>query len=179
MLAAVMRPDSATLLKPYVTDLETITKDPRSPLKNTVLYILGSTRPVMITDAASFLTEHLEDKANSPQETLTIALSLLEHSDSYSAMFSKVLTFVERQPDLTVKTGVLTQVGLWRKRDTVSLSFIGNALNNAATRRAAIDAVSRLDRNVRAQYVAQLNRIANDPESSSEIRSAAEAAMAL
>lgn len=78
-----------------------------------------------------------------------------------------------------VKRGVLTELGIQRKRDLSSLDFIAAALNDAATRGAAIGAVGRLDRDVRMRFFKQLGQIADDPKESPELRSAAEAVLAL
>lgn len=89
MLAAVMRPDSAQKLTPFMAALEAIANAPQSPLKNTALYILGSTRPTITRNAASFLFDHLSDNDNTPEQTLTIAVSLLEDRDAQPGHFEE------------------------------------------------------------------------------------------
>src|SRR6185312_879642 len=101
----------------------------------------------------------------------------LEDHNAQPDTLKKVLIFVQSNSNPILIRGVLAELGLQRKRDENSLDFIAAAFDNTATRRAAIGAVGRLDRDVRMRFLNQLKQIANDSDESPEIRSAAEAVL--
>jgi HEAT repeat protein len=178
LMAIGLRPDSAGLLEPYVEDLEVIAGDSTNAFRQGALYILGSTKPNVSAKVAEFLAMHLGDKSNSQGEKLMIAASLLR-SSSDPAIIQKTLKFVDAQSDTSVKAGVLMQLGALKTRNTEAVAFIGRSLESADLylREAAVDCVGKLDVGVRANFINQLKRIAEDPKESSETRSRAESVM--
>ena len=90
-------------------------------------------------------------------------------------MVHKVLSVVEKRSDVALTNAALKDLGLVKTRSTEALNFIGKGLDsgNAFTRESAVDAVSRLDRNVRTRFAAQLGRIAADSSEPQHVRSQA------
>jgi hypothetical protein len=176
-----LRPDSSKLLEPYVDDLGALANGPKGAqsLRHGALLLLGTTHPSIIPKAVPYLLGNLEDEANSGEETLTIAASLLEAFPANREIIEKVVGFVQSRSDTGLTTGVLRQVGLMKSRDPRALSLIGSNLDSAnrGIRYAAVDAVSRLDRDVRGQFARQVARIATDDKESAELRSMADAAL--
>jgi len=176
-----LRPDSSKLLEPYVDDLGALTNGPKGAqsLRHGALLLLGTTHPNIIPKAVPYLLGNLEDEANSSEETLTIAASLLEAFAANQEIIDKVVDFVKNRSDTGLTTGVLRQLGLMKSRDPHALSLIRSNLDSAnpGIRYAAVDAVSRLDRDVRGQFARQVGRIATDDKESQELRSMADAAL--
>lgn len=180
-LSATMRPDSARLLLPYVDDLGTLLDGPenKASLRHAALYVLGSTKPNILPKAIALLNAHLEDGKNSTPETLTIAASLLAASPADAATQRKIFAVVARNADLGLRSGVVRQLGLSKVRTAEALSFLDSNLNHPDIniRESAVDAVSRLDADVRSRFAPRLAAMASDPNQSEHARSLARMAL--
>jgi hypothetical protein len=181
LLAVGTRPDSAKLLEPYIDDLGVLLSGPEGAisLRHGALYVLGSTKPNILPKALAYLNAHLQESRNSNEETLTIAASLLEASPNDAATVHKTLTVVGLRADPGLTSGVIRQLGLIKSRNREALAFLGASLNHADThvRESAVDAVSRLDHDIRSQFAVPLARIASDPNESDYARARARAAL--
>jgi hypothetical protein len=180
LIAVSTRPDSAKLLEAYIDDLGALLAGPEGAisLRHGALYVLGSMKPSLPPKAMAYLNAHLEDSRNSNEEELTIAASLVEAAPSDPATIHKTLLVVSSRSDAGLTSGVLRQLGTSRSRVPEALNFIGTSLDSANqhVRAAAVDAASRLDRDVRGQFAAQLSRIASDPSEPHDVRVQASAA---
>jgi len=178
-MAVSFRPDSSQTLEPIIGDIERIASNPTSPLKGGALAILGNTYPHPSQRAVSYLEAHLQDKDNSTQQLTTIAVSLMRASGPGSALWRKVLTFVENQPDPGVKAAVLMELGNEKAGDASSEEFIKASLSSKDLfiQGAAIETVGQLDASARVNFVDQLKQIMNDPNESPENRKQAKAAL--
>src|SRR5262249_31281420 len=148
-------------------------------LRHGALYILGSGKPNVSPKALRYLNAHLEDTRNSNEETLTIAASLLDASPSDTATLRKTLCVVARRRDPRLASVVIKTLGLLNSRQPDALNFLGASLggSDAFVRESAVEAVSRLDRDVRSQFFPQLARIAGDPHESEHARAQAREAL--
>lgn len=180
-MAVGMRPDSAKLLDSYIDDLGALLSGPEGAisLRHGALYILGSTKPHLVPKAADYLNKHLEDNRNSNEEALTIAASLLDASPSDPATVHKVLGVAVSRADTGLTTGIIRTLGLRKTRNAEALNFLSANLSHADShvRESAVDAVSRLDRDLHFQFANQLARIASDPRESEHVRSLAVASL--
>lgn len=181
LLAVGTRSDSAKLLEPYIDDLGALLSGPEGAisLRHGALYVLGSTKPNILPKALAHLNAHLEDDRNSNEETLTIAASLLEASPNDTATVHKTLSVVGRRADPGLTSGVIRQLGLSKSRNREALAFLGASLSHADAhvRESAVDAASRLDQDVRAEFAVPLARIASDPNESEHARTQARTAL--
>ncbi len=180
-LAVALRLDSSKLLEPYIEDLDTVASDPASPFRTGALAILALTtsKPRVSPKAVATLAAHLDDSSFSSDEVATVIGSLLETSPSDPATVHRVLGVVEKRSDVALTDSVLRTLGLLRIQNAEAISFIGQGLNsgNPYTREAAVDAVSRLDRNIRTRFAAHLGRIAADHTERQHVRSQAAEAL--
>jgi len=181
LIAVVTRGDSAKLLEPYIDDLGALLSGPEGAisLRHGALYVLGSMKPTVPPKAIAHLSAHLEESRNSDEETLTIAASLLESAPTDAATVHKTLLVVSQRSDPGLTGGVLRQLGLNKTRVPEALNFIGVNLNHADPdiRASAVDAVSRLDHDIRKQFAPQLVRIVSDPSEAEHVRSQAKSAL--
>ncbi len=181
LIAVVTRADSAKLLEPYIDDLGALLSGPEGAisLRHGALYVLGSMKPTLPPKAVAHLNAYLEESRNSDEETLTIAASLLESAPADAATVHKTLLVVSRRSDPGLTGGVLRQLGLNKTRVPEALNFIATNLNHADpnVRASAVDAVSRLDHDIRKQFAAQLSRISSDPSEPEHMRSQARLAL--
>ncbi len=177
--SVMLRPDSSKLLEPYLDDLGSIANDLASSFRRGVFFILGNARPRPSQKAVSILAAHLEDKANSALDELTIAASLLKASPKDLETFHGVLSVVETKSDAVITDGIIRTLGLMKTRNQEALSFIARNLDsgNPCIRAAAVDATSRLDRDLRLTLAPQLRRIAADGNEPEHVRSQAEDAL--
>ncbi|MGZ4830431.1 MAG: HEAT repeat domain-containing protein, partial [Candidatus Angelobacter sp.] len=129
--------------------------------------------------ALAHLNAHLEDDRNSNEETLTIAASLLEASPNDTATVHKTLSVVGRRADPGLTSGVIRQLGLSKSRNREALAFLGASLSHADAhvRESSVDAISRLDQDIRAEFAVPLARIASDPNESEYARTQARTAL--
>ena len=117
---------------------------------------------------------------NGATETLTITASLLGAAKGSplhpvpadASIVHKVLAFVSAHPDADLTSNVLHQIGLYRIEIPEAINFISANLNqdDHSLRAAAVEAVSRMDKDTRAQLHGQLSQIASDPEVAQEVR---------
>jgi hypothetical protein len=181
MMAVSTRADSTKLMDAYIDDLGALLSGPEGAisLRHGALYILGSTKPRPDTKAINYLSAHLEDSRNSNEEALTIAASLLESSPTDAATVHKTLAVVARRGDPGLTTGVMKTLGLLKTRNPEALSLLGTGLNGGDrfVRESAVEAVSRLETDVRGRFAPQLARIAADPNETENARALARAAL--
>jgi len=180
MMAASTRADSTKLLDAYIDDLGALLSGPEGAisLRHGALYILGSTKPRPASKAINYLSSHLEDSRNSNEEALTIAAGLLESSPT-DATVHKTLAVVARRGDPGLTSGVIRTLGLSKTRNPEALSLLGTGLNGGDrfVRESAVEAVSRLETDVRARFAPQLARIAADPNETENARALARAGL--
>src|SRR6266853_467961 len=95
-----------------------------------------------------------------------IASALIGGSPVDQAMIHKVIIFTEKRSEDRLTQEVIRVLGLIRTHNAEGLDFIGKGIGstNRFVRESALNAASRMDRDVRAKFAAQLGRIANDPE---------------
>jgi HEAT repeats len=174
-----LRPDSAKLLDPYVEDLMVLITDPMSPFKVGAASVFLYMKPKMSPRATAALSTHLEDGSNTAEQKTIIAGCLLNASPLDAAILHRVLTVVRELSDDKVMVECLRELGLLRTRNPEALSFIGKGLDspNPHIRQSAVDAVSRLERDLRVGFAAQLGRIAADNNEPKEVRSQAAQAL--
>jgi hypothetical protein len=180
-LAVTTRADSAKLLDSYIDDMGSLLDGPEGArsLRHGALYVLGGTQPKISARAAAYLNTHLDEARNSNEETRTIAVALLQASPSDTATLRKVLSTVNRRADTGLSNGVIRQLGLMKTRQPEALAFLESNLNHPDThvRESAVDAVLRLDPDMRSRFANPLARIAADPDESEQTRSLAKFAL--
>lgn len=177
MIAAVQTPASAALFDPYLSDFNAVLSDATNPLRQSVIAILEITRPSMSAKAIQLFLAHLQDKANTALQTGAIAAALLRAAPSNEATAHQVFSLAASRSEHDVKYPILQEIGLSKIQLPEALDFVGKELDNPTARIGAIVAASRLDRDVRARFAAQLSHIAQDPDVPQDIRGAASAAI--
>jgi len=147
-------------------------------LSGEALHILVAMNPSILPEVVTYLSSRLEEPLP-PMDAGTIARALLRSARSNGAMIQKVLTFVQNQPDVSVTTDALQELGQIRTRDTQALSFIEASLDSPSNyvRKSAVDSVGRLELSIRANFLTKVTRLATDPKQPEEIRSLANAVL--
>ena len=180
-IAVSLRTDSQKLLEPFIDDLGAILSGPAGAIseRHGALLILGNTKPHLSPRAVAHLNAQLEDSRNSDEETLTIAASLIENAPSDTATIHRTLLVAGQKSSPGLTGGVLRQLGLSKSRAPEALTFIHSNLQHSDedVRASAVDAVSRLDRDIRPQFSAELARISANPQESEHMRTQASQAL--
>jgi hypothetical protein len=178
-LSAMIRFDSAKILEPYIDELEKLSDGGDAQARGYILLVLGGLIPNPPDKAVAYLEANLENSRNSRQETLSITASLLKSSPTDTSTVHRVLAFVSAHPEADVTGDVLHQVGLYRVQLPEAISFISTNLNqdDHRLRAAAVEAVSRMDKDARAQLHGQLSQIASDPGVAQDVRQQATRAL--
>ncbi|ADV83956.1 hypothetical protein AciPR4_3200 [Terriglobus saanensis SP1PR4] len=179
LISVMLRFDSAGLLGPYIDDLGKLAEEKDNSRRQLVLLILGSLKPKLPEKAIEYLKANLESTRNSNQETLVIAASLLQAARTDAPTVHRVLLVVSSRSDADLTSSVIRQLGLSRIRLPEAVNFISSNLNqeDEFLRASAVDAASRLDKDTRAQFSSQLNRIASDPKETQYVRQQAAEAL--
>jgi hypothetical protein len=172
---AALKLNSSAIMEPYLDDFDAILSGAAGPYRQGIINILGITNPALSAKATQMLSRHLEDKANSLEEVQGIASALISGSRADPAMIHRVINFAEKRGDDKLTMEVLRVLGLIRTRNGDALDFIGKGLasTNRFVRESALNATSRMDRDVRVKFAAQLGRIASDMNERPEIRARA------
>jgi hypothetical protein len=177
-LAAVLRPDGAKMLEPYIADFATLLtgEHGNNSQRRGVFYLLGSMKPKLPPKATALLKSNLSDKNNSSGETLTIAASLIEAAPSDTATVHEVLSTVSMRDDPILTDGALRQLGLSKCKVPEALDLMASSLQRRELVASAVDAVSRLDADDRRYFRQQLEQVASDPDVPAHVRNQAKAA---
>jgi HEAT repeat protein len=151
------RPDSSTLLAPFVDVLSPLLNESEVGLRSAGIYVLGRSRS---PQALSYLAAHLNDD-NSAEVATLIAAPLLESRDSDN--IHKVLTVVQKRPEWGLKGGVIQMLGFYRITVAESLSLLRSGLNDANSdiRIASLNAVANMPKDTRSLFTAELQRLGN------------------
>jgi hypothetical protein len=172
-LGVSIRPtaDSAELLSPYIPDLEQIVTTKGDPLKRMALTVMTFFHPRIPEELLKFLSSHLQDPDNEPEDAGLEAVALLESRDP--ALIHQLIGFVQDGKHPFVSGKVLQQLGLMQTTNPGGLSFIESSLDNPdpSIRWYAVGAVSGLPQPERTRFLSRLNRMAADPKETDEIRS--------
>jgi hypothetical protein len=179
LFSVMMRFDSAQLLGPYIDDLGKLVDEVDPARRQFVLSILGGLNPKLPDKAFEYLMANLQNSRNSIGETVTIAVCLLRAAPTDPATVHKVLVFASARSDADLTNGVLSQLGLSKIRLTEAVDFISANLNqeDKRLRASAVVAASRLDKETRTHFSAQLSRIASDPAEDQYVRGQAASAL--
>jgi hypothetical protein len=178
LAAVAMTPASSAVLDAYLDDFNAILSDSTNPnRRQSIIAILEITRPTMSSKAIQLFLAHLQDKANTAEQTGAIAEALLHAAPTNQGIVHQVLSLAEKRSEYDVRYPVVKEIGLLRIQVPEALDFVGKELDNPTGRSGAIVAASRLDRGARARFAAQLSRIAQDPDEKPDIRRAAGAAI--
>lgn len=171
LMGIALRPDSTSLIEPYVEELEQVAGNPKDSLKEGALYVLANTQPNISPSARAFLIAHLTDTATSVQRRFLIGTALLR-SPGGQATVDKVVEFAEHEPDIGVKAGIVMQLGAVQTPDIHVLTFIGASLDSADPYllRAAVETTRKLAYGVRVQFVDKLAAIAENTQNTPDIR---------
>ena len=164
-----LRLDGSTFLGPYVDDFAALIDESDVGLKNGAIHLLGRSNS---PKALATLAARLNDQRNSSQQAYMMAAPLVESRDAINV--KKALDLVQRRSDLQLKTDIVQLLGLYRVSSEEALRMIGSGLSDQAadSRRASLDAIGRMPREVRNRFTREIQRLATLDEVP-EIRSIA------
>jgi hypothetical protein len=170
--------DSANVLEPYIDDLGKLADEKDNPLRQGILFILGSLLPKIPDKAIAYLEANLERGSTQEASAITASLlkasrgSLLHPVPADPSIVHKVIAFTTARADEDLTSNVLHELGLYRIQIPEAINFISANLNesNPRLRAAAVEGASRLDKDARAQLRGQLSQIASDPKEVKEVR---------
>jgi hypothetical protein len=175
VMAATFTPASSARLEPYLDNFAAILSDSTNPNRQGLIATLALARPSMSPKAIQLFLGHLEDKTNTAEQTGMLAVGLLHSAPSNQAIIHRVLSLAGTRSEYDVKYPLLQEIGLSKIQLPEALDFIAKELDDPAVRSGAMVAASRLDRDVRARFAAQLSLIAQDPDETPDIRAQARA----
>lgn len=175
-----MRPDSSSLLEPYIDYLGTLLKQTDAPVRAYVLIILGGTLPSPSPKTLSYLAAHVRDKNTAIADISVAAAGLLNPNHPLDpSILKSILDVVHERSDPGLTNAILQQMGLYQISHAEALKFVKASLNdvNPNIRRTAVEASGRMRRDVKWNFTSELLRIASSSEETAETRSLAERAL--
>ncbi len=168
-----VRMDGSQLLAPYIDEVARLLNDDREAFRSTAIFILGSSNPKPLPKGLAYLSAHLGDRIDTPEQFNLIAGYLLVATPD-AATIHRVLAAARQRPDIELIRGhLIGLLSIAHARSDEGLAFIreGFANMNSGIRMAAIDAVSELPRDViRSGFATELERIVANPEEAPELR---------
>jgi hypothetical protein len=172
LLVVSIRPamDGAELLTPCIPDLEAIMAGKEHARKRVAMGVIAYMRPRIPDELLKFLSNQLENKENSEEETGHEAAALVESRNP--TFVKRAISFVEDGNRPVVMGMVVQCLGLSQNSSPESLSVIGSGLDSkdSGVRWYAVDAASRLPQTIRSRFLARLNQIALDPNEGKQLR---------
>ncbi|MDQ6676917.1 MAG: HEAT repeat domain-containing protein, partial [Acidobacteriota bacterium] len=174
MFTVAMRSDSSELLDPYLHDIPPLFRSADPAMKRAAFGLFAYLNPKPSPKAVSLLAPHLEDKTNTPENTETIAATLLRSSPD-SGMIHFVLAAMSNKGDARLKRLVIEALGANQIQAEESLKVIHEGLTDASMniRRTSVEAVSRMPKNVQDGFSADLHKLVGNPDENAETRSLA------
>jgi len=123
---------------------------------------------------------HLQDPNNTSAEIDWFAEAPILDRPNDPALIHLVLDLTRKRSDDKLTSEIVRILGLARTRNTEALNFIAACLSRQRpkTHYAAVDAVSRLDRDLQAQFAADLSLIVANPDEDEPVRAMAQKALA-
>ena len=179
-MQVAMRMDSAVLLEPRIDDLAEYTNNPANKdLHNAALFSIVYLNPRIPEKGISVLVPMLISKLVPDEERAFIGAALLTATPSDADMLHKVLTALKGSREPKAIINLIRSLGILKTRHAEALALIGESLEHkdAAIRMEAVDAVERLDRDLRVKFEAKIIQISIDESESAENRSRAKAAL--
>ena len=175
----IFRPDSSSLIKPHVEDIAPSLDAKDLAVKRTAIVILGASKPNVLPHALDLVSAHLEDFDNTRLEAGLIVAAVINARASDQDGLQTVLKFVSSHPGFKLKVDTLRLLGLNNVTVEAGLSYIREAINDpdVDVRKAALQAVIRLPRQVRQTFSQQVRVLLARPNEPSEVRSLAEKAL--
>jgi HEAT repeat protein len=172
MLVATLRSDSEQAFEPNIEQIGNLLSDSEVPVRKAAIFILGNTKPHMLPAAALALKSHLRDKSNSVAETLSMTAALLKATPAGTSTVHTVLGLVGSGANPALKDGIIRQLGLFQVESEEALSTVKAGLDDSDSdvRKASLDAISRMNANLRVRFTSQLTRIAGDSQEKEDVR---------
>jgi hypothetical protein len=177
LFAISVRPDSAQLMSPYDALLIPYFESSDQRLKTFALMTLGKEYPHPSAGALAAFQIHLADGGNTRQQLIVIAGTLLSALPANDDVVRLVLKTLTLHPDYGAESEILQEFGLAHVRSEPALAFIHTAFKNPALRPAAIQAVGNMPRDVRNQFVTDLQSAVADKDLDASWQSAAAAVL--
>ncbi len=175
-----MRMDSAVLLESRIDDLFEYYSNPTNKdTRMLALFSIVYLKPRIPEKGIKVLVPLLTSKLLSDEERAFIGGSLLMGTPPDASMDRKVLAALKGSREPRAITSLLLGLSESKSRSAETLAFIGESLENKneQIRMAAVNAVERLDRDLRVKFEPKLRQISLDETESSENRSRAKAAL--
>ena len=163
------------MLGSNISLLEKIASDSSSSLQNEALEVLTTMRPSVPKEVVGYLQSRLKETHMSPAIAAPIVVALLE-SVAEKNSIDEVLAFADSQTDVSVQIAAVKKLGqLHGPLLDSELAFIQKHLESANpyARRASVETVGRLPGAIRSRFLAQVTRIATDPNETEETRTLA------
>jgi len=175
-----LRLDSAVLLEPYIDDLGRLLRSPYAALRKPAMFLLAQGLPAPSPRAVKYLRDHMHAASSDAEEVRGIAGTLLYRRPVDPATLHEVLALVHTRDDPSTTAGVVNNLGSFRITAEEALNFIKDGLKNpdSGVRREAVRAISMLDRDVRATFTEELQRVAGDSAEAPDIRKLAQGVLA-
>lgn len=166
------RPDSASLLEPYVDDIVPFLTDADLAFRREAIVILGQQNPGPSPKAKAALLAHLGDRDNTTRETGMIAGALLVSSPSDRAVVRSVVNLARQRADQNLSTDLIRAMGLTGVTTDEALGFIRYHFSDPApdTRLTCVEAIGRMPKNVREGFAPELTRLVANPDETQETR---------
>jgi len=188
LLPLTLRPDSAQLLEPYISELSAFLSVPEEGARIAVVYALGAALPVPPPRAIDYLLLHLAFRSLTAEELRMTAAAILGATVASGDTASEppntrnvhlVLNAIDQHPQFRLKGALIEMLGTYRISNEEADRYIRGGLvdGNSSIRRTAVDAIGRMPSERRATFVTDLQRIADDPKEDSEVRSRAAAVL--
>lgn len=171
-----LRPDSTSLLEPYIDDLGPLLSDADQPTRHATLVILTGMTPGPPAKVLPHLAARMNDKNTPPNEVATTAAGLLAASrPADPATLHQVLELVRERDQIDLTTAILKDLSLLQITHEEALRFVSSSLTDANpfVRQAAVEAARMMPKEVRATFRPGLLRVAQNPEENPETRSRA------
>jgi hypothetical protein len=179
MALAAIRADSAELLKPFTADVTALWNEPGEGIRNGAIFILGRANPKPTSEGLAYLTAHLGDESNSPEQVGTIAGAVLSNSPDAETI-RRVLAAVRPRHDAeSVKAKLIEMLATVGVYSAEALRYIRDGLtdDNRGVNEAAVAAVAGMPKNIRMGYVAELQNLASDAGAPGGLRERARLAL--
>jgi len=163
--AVASRMDGSELLASYIDDVGPLLNDPDAAIRNSAIYILGSSNPKPTLKGLAYLAAHVGDPSDTAEQVNMIAGALLAATPD-AATFHKIIMAIQRRPDLEKIRGRLIELlGICGVSAEEAIGFIkeGFTDENPGVRMAAVEAVSKMPKSVRDQFTKELQSMIASP----------------
>jgi hypothetical protein len=179
LFAVSLRPDSALLLRKYVTAIGALLNESDPRLQATPTLIFLNMKPKPLAESVPHLVSFLRRADRDQDAQGSAVFALVRIAPENPEVLSAIQQFLARDLDSKSRIGVLNALGYPSVKDVRIISMVIAEMDDSdqGISITAIQSITRIGKDAVRQAQPTLQRLSEDPKQTAEVRAAAKGAL--